>query len=77
MLRNTIDLGHQERGLMDVEAVILLVRIDDGPFLGISELHRAAALCAGLEGRDDVAIIGLLRRYKEMIFVRVSCDISR
>ncbi len=39
-LRNTIDLGHQERGLMDVEAAVLLVRIDDLSILGISELHR-------------------------------------
>src|SRR5258705_1906087 len=39
VLGHAIDLGHQERRLMDMEAVILLVGIDDSPLLGVARLH--------------------------------------
>src|SRR5262245_47845051 len=32
-----VDLGDQERRLMNTEAMVLLVAVDDGPFLGIAE----------------------------------------
>jgi hypothetical protein len=38
--RRAVDLGDQERRLMDVKAVILLVGVDHRPFLGPAELDR-------------------------------------
>jgi len=38
VLAHAIDLGDQECGLMNMEAVILLVRVDDHPFFGVAEL---------------------------------------
>src|SRR4029450_10633844 len=33
---NAVDLGHEEGGLVDVKAMILLIGVDDGPFLRVT-----------------------------------------
>src|SRR3984893_6776329 len=39
ILTDPRDLRHQEPGLMDMKAVVLLIGVDDGPLLGVTEFH--------------------------------------
>jgi hypothetical protein len=41
VLPDPIDLSYQERRLMDMEAVILLISVDDGPLFGITLAPRS------------------------------------